>query len=132
SDLDSTNGTMLGPSVLLKRALALGRVDLGLGKTLLRFTPLEEEQEIPLSRADRFGSVVGRSPAMRELFEQLERIAASDSTVLLEGETGTGKELIAEAIHQKSSRAAGPFVVVDCGAIPRTLIESELFGHVRG
>jgi transcriptional regulator with GAF, ATPase, and Fis domain len=69
---------------------------------------------------------------MRELFARLERIAASDATVLVTGETGTGKELVAEAIHERSPRAAGPFVVLDCGAIPPNLVESELFGHERG
>jgi transcriptional regulator with PAS, ATPase and Fis domain len=69
---------------------------------------------------------------MRELFALLNRVAGTDATVLLAGETGTGKELLAEAVHQRSARAGGPFVVVDCGALPHELIGSELFGHVRG
>src|SRR5260221_392125 len=72
------------------------------------------------------------SAAMRKAFIVLERAAASDATVLLEGETGTGKEVIAESIHCESARRDGPFVVVDCSAIPRDLLESELFGHERG
>ncbi|HEU5394773.1 MAG TPA: sigma-54 dependent transcriptional regulator [Candidatus Methylomirabilis sp.] len=79
-----------------------------------------------------FGNLLGRSPAMRILVSQLEQVAASRSTVLLLGESGTGKELAARALHYNSDRAAGPFVVIDCGAIPETLQESELFGHTRG
>jgi transcriptional regulator with GAF, ATPase, and Fis domain len=86
----------------------------------------------PLSKRDRFGRVLGRSIAMRRLFSLLDRVAPSDATILLEGETGTGKSALAEAIHEGSRRAGRPFVVVDCGALPGTLLESELFGHERG
>jgi len=79
-----------------------------------------------------FGQMVGRSEAMVTLFSLLQRAAASEATVLIEGETGTGKEASAEAIHRESRRKAGPFVVVDCGAIPPQLLESELFGYERG
>src|SRR5207245_7711557 len=88
--------------------------------------------ELPLADADSFGGLVGRSAIMRELFARLERLVTSDVTVLVTGETGTGKELVAEALHERSRRAGGPFVVVDCGAIAPNLIESELFGHERG
>jgi len=80
----------------------------------------------------KFGSMVGRSAPMRSLFALLQRAAATDATVLLEGETGTGKEATAEAIHLEGGRKGGPFVVIDCGAIPPQLLESELFGHERG
>ena len=80
----------------------------------------------------RFGGLVGESPPMQRLYELLLRAAGSDATVLLEGETGTGKEISAVAIHENSGRANGPFVVVDCGAIPGQLLESELFGYERG
>src|SRR6185503_1779170 len=79
-----------------------------------------------------FGGLVGESPVMREVFSQLEKIAQRDITVLIEGETGTGKEGVAEAIHDASPRAARPFVVIDCSAIPANLLESELFGHEAG
>jgi len=79
-----------------------------------------------------FGAVLGASPAMRRVYPLLERVAASDVPVLLEGETGTGKEAVAEAIHAASARAAGPFAVLDCTAIPPSLVESMLFGHERG
>src|SRR6185503_16086886 len=79
-----------------------------------------------------WGRVLGRSAAMRRLFALLARVAPSNATVLLEGETGTGKTLVAEAIHRASRRAAQPFVVLDCSALPPSLIESELFGHEKG
>ncbi len=87
---------------------------------------------IPLPEEPAFGGMAGRSPLMREAFSLLERAAASQATVLLQGETGTGKEIAARAIHSQSTRRNEPFVVVDCGAIPPHLMESELFGHLRG
>jgi transcriptional regulator with GAF, ATPase, and Fis domain len=80
----------------------------------------------------RFGEILGSSPAMQEVFRKVQRVAATDITVLVTGETGTGKELIAHEIHTRSARAKGPFISVNCGAIPENLLESELFGHVRG
>lgn len=84
------------------------------------------------SEAYTFGQLVGRSPRMEQIYRFLPMIAQSDSSVLLTGETGTGKDLVAEAIHQESSRAKGPFIKVNCGALPATLLESELFGHQKG
>ncbi len=86
----------------------------------------------PPPPAERFGEAIGRDPAMRAVFARLERVAPSDLSVLVEGETGTGKELVARAIHDHSPRRAGPFVVLDCSAMPRDLVESTLFGHERG
>lgn len=85
-----------------------------------------------ISGAYSFGQLVGRSPQMEQVFRFLPMIAQSDSSVLITGETGTGKDLVAEAIHQESSRAKGPFIKVNCGALPETLLESELFGHQKG
>jgi two-component system, NtrC family, response regulator GlrR len=85
-----------------------------------------------LGEPTRFGKMVGRSAVTRSLFELLQRASKSDATVLVEGETGTGKEATAEAIHSEGDRRGGPFVVIDCGAIPPQLLESELFGHERG
>jgi transcriptional regulator with PAS, ATPase and Fis domain len=130
-DLESSNGTRVQGVSVLHARLDDGAL-LTLGNTQLRFELAEEQLKIPLSDRSRFGPLVGQSVAMRSLFALLERAAASDATVLLEGETGTGKEAAAEAIHAEGARRDGPFVVVDCGAIPAELLESELFGHERG
>ena len=103
-----------------------------LGTTVLRFGYLTEVNQLPLSPSHHFGSLIGHSAAMRACFTLLERAARTNMTVLLEGETGTGKEGAAESIHAVSSRNNGPFIVLDCGAIPPSLIESELFGHEKG
>src|SRR5262249_31199182 len=80
----------------------------------------------------RSSMMVGRSRAMRELCDQIDKIARSPASVLVVGESGVGKELVARAIHERSARAAGPFVVINCGALAAPLLESELFGHLRG
>jgi two-component system, NtrC family, response regulator GlrR len=131
TDLGSTNGTR-AHDLRIEKVIAEGPIELRLGETALRVEALDEEEEVELSSDEAFGEVIGKSPPMRELFRRLESASKRDVTVLIEGETGTGKELIAREIHQQSPRKKGPFVVVDCGAIPPTLIESELFGHVKG
>jgi DNA-binding NtrC family response regulator len=88
--------------------------------------------DVELSPTGRFGSVIGASLEMRRLYRILDRAAETDATVLLRGETGTGKEVVARSLHEASRRAGGPFVAVDCGSIAENLIESELFGHVKG
>jgi transcriptional regulator with GAF, ATPase, and Fis domain len=130
-DLGSTNGIHIGEA-RVEQAILGAKALVELGSSALRFTPLDEEVQHPLSQQLGFGKVLGRSLAMRELFAKLELSAASDATVLLEGESGTGKEIVAESLHERSSRADGPFVVVDCAALPAGLIESELFGHEKG
>ena len=130
-DVGSTNGVFLGEHRVESAWIEAGAV-LKLGLTSIRFEYGEDDVEEPLSADDRFGRAIGRSIAMRRVFEALPRIAASDATVLIQGETGTGKTLLAEAIHQAGPRRRAPFVVIDCGAIPPTLIESELFGHEKG
>jgi transcriptional regulator with GAF, ATPase, and Fis domain len=93
-----------------------------------------DQQDVAAPDYERpaFGEAWGQSLAMRGLFRALERVAATNSTVLLQGETGTGKEVLAQAVHQASARRAEPLVVVDCGAVTGSLVESELFGHVKG
>ncbi len=130
-DMGSTNGTRVG-DLKVQLATMTGPVDIALGRTRLRFVPGEEQESFPLSPRESFGSMLGKSLAMRRCFALLERAAQTDSSVLLEGESGTGKEVAAESVHQASRRANGPFAVVDCGAVAENLIECELFGHERG
>src|SRR5437868_9160312 len=130
-DLKSTNGTFLDSAEVKEAYLRAGSV-IGLGACELKFTPFEERIEILPSEKEVLGEMVGKSPAMREIFGLVERIAPTDATVLIEGETGTGKDLIARTLHQLSPRTGAPFIVVDCGAVAGTLIESELFGHEKG
>jgi transcriptional regulator with PAS, ATPase and Fis domain len=131
SDLHSRNGTVVDGVSVLRAELRDGAT-LAVGTTRLRFHHDAGHADIPLAPAGRFELLVGGSPAMRAVMAQLSKIAASHSTVLLEGETGTGKELAAESLHRASPRADQPFLVIDCGALPPDLLESELFGHVRG
>ncbi len=130
-DLGSTNGCFLGDVRLREVVLPLG-ARVRVGQTTLQVEPAAGVVEIALSTDDRFHDLVGRSVAMRQVFAQLERVAQLDLTVLVTGETGTGKELVARALHRASKRAQGPLVVQDCSAIPRDLVESVLFGHERG
>jgi DNA-binding NtrC family response regulator len=102
------------------------------GQHQVSFLPGSERVEIRLSGRERLGGLIGRSMAMREVFGILSRVAPTHATVLIEGESGTGKELAARAIHDRSKRASGPFVVFDCSAVPKDLLESELFGHRKG
>ncbi|HEY3496009.1 MAG TPA: sigma-54-dependent Fis family transcriptional regulator, partial [Polyangiaceae bacterium] len=130
-DLGSTNHTRVGRTAVREAVvesgatISVGAVDLSLR--------VEPRQALVLpSESSQFGDAIGHSIAMRTIFGVLERIAPTDACVLLEGETGTGKDVIARSIHQMSPRKERPFVVVDCGAVSYSLIESELFGHERG
>ena len=130
-DLESTNGTSVN-GVIVERAYLASNVVIAVGDTRLRFDVLRDDETAALSADTAWGRALGTSAAMRRLFAMLPRIAESDATILLEGETGTGKSLIASEIHEASPRRAGPFIVVDCGSIPPSLVESELFGHEKG
>lgn len=130
-DRDSTNGVFIEDSQILD-AVFSATVTLKLGSSELRVVLLPETTDRQLAGSDHFGKLIGESARMRALFADLERIAPTDVSLLIEGETGTGKEVVAESVHLASPRAAGPFVVLDCSAVPPTLIESELFGHERG
>ena len=130
-DLGSTNGCFVD-GLRVCEAFLPEQAMLRLGEVSLSFALTGEQEELPASEREDFFGVVGRSPAMRELFAMLERAAPTDATVLVEGESGTGKERVAAAVHQASLRAQGPFVVLDCAAVPANLMESELMGHERG
>jgi len=130
-DRGSTNGTFVNGLRVRDLDVPPGTL-VGVGGTVLRVDVSEEASYLDLSSSTSFGEVLGASAEMRRVFAVLEKAASTDATVLLTGETGTGKELVAQALHDRSRRAEGPFVTIDCGAMPENLIESELFGHVRG
>ena len=127
-DLRSTNGVFIEGVQVLDAKLS-DKVRLEVGRSELRFEPERHEISWPLSPHERFGDVLGKSTTMRRAFALLERAAPTDSSVVLEGETGTGKEALARAIHERSARKDSPFVVVDLSASSEQLIESDLFGH---
>ena len=131
TDEGSRNGTWLG-GVRITNALLTTDTRLRVGGTTLLVTLDTDPSEVPLSDTSSFGGARGLSAVTRHVFARLERAAETDIAVLLEGESGVGKEVLARAIHATSRRAAGPLVTVDCGAITASLFESELFGHERG
>src|SRR5262245_19645381 len=130
-DLRSTNGTFIN-KVRVREAFLKPGCTIGVGQSLLRFAARENEVPIVPSRSERCGALIGGNPRMREIYTILERIAPTNTTVVIEGETGTGKEVVAQTIHGLSPRKAKELVVFDCGAVPPNLIESELFGHEKG
>ncbi len=131
TDLGSTNGTFVD-GVPVFSCEALSGATVHCGRSVIRVHMGENDLKIPISSRIAFGGLIGASIEMRRLYAILERVAPTDATVLVGGETGTGKEVVARAVHQASLRAKRPFVAVDCGAFADHLIESELFGHVRG
>jgi DNA-binding NtrC family response regulator len=131
SDEGSTNGTFVG-GLRVFDALLTGGERLIVGDTVLRVDVVASGVAVRLPEATRFGRVVGASAAMRRLYPLLERLALTDVPVVIEGETGTGKEIVAEAIHEVGPRVSGPYVVFDCTAISPNLLEAHLFGHERG
>lgn len=130
-DLNSTNGSFVGPIRVREVYLPDGQ-RFKVGLTELTFESADEVVDILPSDAEALGDLVGRSVAMRALFSVVERVAPTDLTVLVTGETGTGKELVSRALHVGSPRRKRPFEVFDCGAVARSLVEAELFGHERG
>jgi DNA-binding NtrC family response regulator len=131
TDLGSRNGTVID-GVAVGKVVAPPGVAIRIGKTLIQVMPADEVVDIPPSTSDRFGALYGGSVSMRQVFAILERASKSSAPVLFLGESGTGKELMARGVHDASPRKDGPFVVFDCGASTDTLIESDLFGHVKG
>jgi two-component system, NtrC family, response regulator HydG len=130
TDLDSTNGTFVN-GVRVVEGILLGGELLRVGDTTVAVR-FGEKRPRRLSGATRFGRLLGASPSMQRLYPVCERLARSGVPVILEGETGTGKELLAEALHEAGPRANGPFVVFDCTTLPPGLLEARLFGHERG
>lgn len=130
----ATRGLRLGAGDLLLEPVPAGDLQhsidrlLNLRRTTQEAAILRRQRELP----HQFDDFIGSSPKMRKVFETIHQVAATDVDVLIRGETGTGKELVARSIHQRSRRADQPFVAVDCGAIPENLMESEFFGHEKG
>ncbi len=131
TDLSSTNGTFVD-GVSIQGAYLRGSESLRIGATTLRLSRRTSAGEVAPALERGFGKVVGASRELARLYPLFRKLAASDVPVIIEGETGTGKEVLAESIHEQSARAAGPFVVFDCTAVPANLMEAELFGHEKG
>ncbi|HEX5656598.1 MAG TPA: sigma 54-interacting transcriptional regulator [Polyangiales bacterium] len=130
-DCGSTNGTFV-EGVRIRDAEVQPGAAVRVGNSVFRIVSVSTPSFVEVSDHTSFGELVGASLEMRRVYAILERLARSDSTLLIEGETGTGKELAARSLHRASSRAAGPFVPIDCGAVPEQMMESELFGHAEG
>jgi two-component system, NtrC family, response regulator HydG len=130
-DLDSTNGTFVD-GLSIAGAYLRGEETIKIGATTFRFARRDLVAVPPPVVEPRFGKLVGSSRELGRLFSLFRKLAASDVPVVIEGETGTGKEVLAESIHEASPRSGGPFVVFDCTAVPANLMEAELFGHERG
>ncbi len=129
-DHGSRNGTFVG-GVRIKEAILTAPCSLQVGSSFIGYEPAEKER-VDVGFEDSFGPLVGAAPRMRHVFRVLGEIAPTDLSALITGETGCGKELVAQAVHERSNRKNGPFVVVDCASIPGQLAESYLFGHEKG
>jgi DNA-binding NtrC family response regulator len=130
-DLGSTNGTYV-ENIRIEQVSIPSRGSFRVGKTLIRYKLDHDIETIGPSKRESLGPMIGKSRAMREVYSLLERVAPSDAVVLLTGESGTGKELAAKLLHQMSHRFSKTFVSINCGALPASIIESQLFGHERG
>ena len=130
-DLDSTNGTFINDIRVKEAYLTPGDI-IRIGSIRIEFIAFDEKVSIEPSTRQEFGPLIGRSRKMRQIFSILEKIAPTNATVIIEGETGTGKDVVARALHENSGRKNKPFIVFDCSAVAQNLIESELFGHVKG
>jgi len=130
-DMGSTNGTFIN-RVRIREAYLKSGCTVQFGKFEVKFYFADEKVTIVPSDKESCGLLIGRNVKMREIYGIVEKIAPVGTTVVIEGETGTGKEVVAQTIHQLSERSSGPMMVFDCGAVPENLIESELFGHEKG
>lgn len=131
TDLGSTNGTMVDRVKIIEAEL-IGDEVLRVGSTMLRVIRHDDAPLQQQATSTGFGRLLGASPEMRRLYPLCARLAATTVPVIIEGETGTGKEVLAESLHEQGARRGGPFVVFDCTAVPPGLVEAELFGHERG
>ncbi len=132
-DLSSTNGTYLDDSDDRVDEITLKEGQIfRLGRTRIRYSERFEKVLIPETERTQYDNIVGQSPGIRQIFSILDRVSPSELSVVIEGETGTGKEVFAKALHDHSLRSSGPFVVFDCSAFPPSLLESQLFGHEKG
>jgi DNA-binding NtrC family response regulator len=129
-DLGSTNGTFVG-QLRVREVVIATPTEITVGNVRIGIEP-SGKQKVDVGFSDRFGDLVGSSPKMRRVFSVLEKVAKTPLSILILGETGTGKEVVARSVHESSERKGKPFVVVDCGSIPSTLAESLLFGHEKG
>ena len=130
-DLGSRNGTFVN-SVRIREGVLTTACALQVGAMRIAFEPVDKKERVDVGFEDKFGPLVGSAPRMRHLFRLLGEVAPTDLSMLINGETGCGKELVAHALHERSSRSKGTFVTVDCGSIPGPLAESLLFGHEKG
>lgn len=130
-DLRSTNGTFINKVRIREAYLGPGST-ITVGNAQIKFNARDESVAIVPSGEKRLAGIVGGNARLREIYAIIEKIAPTATTVVIEGETGTGKEVVAQAIHSLSPRAKGPLMVFDCGAVPPNLVESELFGHEKG
>ncbi|MCO4772377.1 MAG: sigma 54-dependent Fis family transcriptional regulator [Deltaproteobacteria bacterium] len=130
-DLGSTNGTWIGKTKVIESLVPAGSVVIA-GRSRLHLRAEDTSEMLSPSESDHFGELWGMSVSMRQVFAVLERTAGKDVSIFVDGETGTGKELVARAIHSRGGRSRGPFIVLDCSAVAPELVESQLFGHRRG
>ncbi len=130
-DTGSTNGTFYLGAKIDQMILRTG-VRLTVGRCEIDVLPLGVAESMPISDRTQYDGLLGTSMCMRKLFTLLERLEGTDASVLIQGETGTGKEVVAEALHSQGQRKDKPFIIVDCGNVPNELLESELFGHRKG
>jgi len=130
-DMGSTNGTYVR-GLRVEAAHLSTEIPILVGGTTVRFRPLDDLATVAIPQVDHLGPIIGKSPRMRLLYGIIQRAAGSDIPVIVEGETGTGKDLVARQLHDMSPRAKSRFEVLDCTTVPDELLESELFGHVRG
>jgi DNA-binding NtrC family response regulator len=132
ADVGAKNGTYLHPVLITDKGFVYVTMDTRFKCGQTWFELRVTREQVPISSSGSFGPLVGRSDAMRAIYRQLEVVAPTELSVLIMGETGTGKELVAKAIHEASRRKDGPFVTIDCSSIPASLAESTLFGHEKG